>query len=487
MEVSSELFSNGCTSWQRVLLTASLLTCCLLPTTARVTIESLPPQVVEGENVLLRVDNMPENLLMFGWFRGMTYSRHAIALYHISAGKRLTYSDRETLYINGTLWIQNVTQEDTGYYTFQTISKQREMVSNTSLYLHVYSSLFICGRPTTLVRPTIELVPASVAAGGSILLLVHNIPKYLQSLFWYKGLIVFNKVEIARYRAAKNSSEPGPAHSGREIVYNNGSLLLQNVTWKDTGFYTLRTLNRHRKMELAHIYLQVDTSLSSCCDTLDSAQLSIVPVPPHAVEGGSVLLQVHNLPEDLQSFSWYKGVLSTKDFKIAEYSIVTKSIINGRAHSRRETGYTNGSLLLQDVTEKDSGLYTLVTIDSNMRVVTAHIQVNIHKLVTQPAMRVTDSTVQVQSSVVFTCFSDNTGISIRWLFNNQSLQLTERMTLSPSKCQLRIHTVRKEDAGEYQCEAFNPVSSKTSLPVSLTVMNECPLLSCYMRVGEFLY
>ena len=94
------------------------------------------------------------------------------------------------------------------------------------------------------------------------------------------------------------------------------------------------------------------------------------------------------------------------------------------------------------------------------------------ELVTQPVVRVTDSTVRVQSSVVFTCFSDNTGVSIRWLFNNQSLQLTERMTLSPSKCQLRIHTVRKEDAGEYQCEAFNPVSSKTSLPVSLAVMNE---------------
>ena len=107
------------------------------------------------------------------------------------------------------------------------------------------------------------------------------------------------------------------------------------------------------------------------------------------------------------------------------------------------------------------------------------------ELVTQPAMRVTDSTVRVQSSVVFTCFSYNTGISIRWLFNNQSLQLTERMTLSPSKCQLRIHTVRKEDAGEYQCEAFNPVSSKTSLPVSLAVMNEWPLLSCYSRVGHF--
>lgn len=119
--------------------------------------------------------------------------------------------------------------------------------------------LFICGRPTTLAPPTIELVPPSVPAGGSVLLLVHNLPEHLHSLFWYKGLVVFNKVEIARHRTAKNSNEPGPAHTGRETVYSNGSLLLQNVTWKDTGFYTLRTLNKYRKKELAHIYLQVDS------------------------------------------------------------------------------------------------------------------------------------------------------------------------------------------------------------------------------------
>ncbi|XP_021045421.1 pregnancy-specific glycoprotein 22-like isoform X2 [Mus pahari] len=475
MVVSSELSSKGHTPWQRALLTASILTYWLLPTTARVIIHSLPLQVVEGENVLLRVDNLPENLLAFAWYRGLMNLKLGIALYSLCYNVDVTgpeHSGRETLYSNGSLWIQNVTREDTGYYTFRTISQRGELVSNTSIFLQVYSSLFICGRPSFLAKLTIESVPPSIAAGGSVLLLVHNLPEDLQSLFWYKGLTVFNKVEIARYRKAKNSSEPGPAHSGRETVYSNGSLLFQDVTWKDSGFYTLRTLNRHRKMELAHVYLQVDTSLSLCCDPLESAQLSIDPVPQYAAEGGSVLLQVHNLLEGLQTFSWYKGVHSTQDFKIAEYSIATKSIIRGRAHSRRETGYTNGSLLLQDVTEKDTGLYTLITIDSNVRVVTAHAQVNVHKLATQPVMRVTDSTVRVQSSVIFTCFSDNTRISIRWLFNNQSLQLTERMTLSPSKCQLTIHSVRNEDAGEYQCEAFNPVSSKTSLPVSLAVMNE---------------
>ena len=92
--------------------------------------------------------------------------------------------------------------------------------------------------------------------------------------------------------------------------------------------------------------------------------------------------------------------------------------------------------------------------------------------VTEPFMRITDPTVTVESSVVFTCVSADTGISIRWLFNNQSLQFTERMTLSPTKCRLRIDPVRREDAGDYKCEVSNPVSSKTSLPVRLAVIDE---------------
>ncbi|XP_021010179.1 pregnancy-specific glycoprotein 22-like, partial [Mus caroli] len=235
-------------------------------------------------------------------------------------------------------------------------------------------SLFICGRPSFPAKLTIESVPPSVATGGSVLLLVHNLPEYLQLFFSYKGVILFNnKVEIARPRPAKNLSDPGPAHSGRETVYSNGSLLLQNVTWKEGGFYTLQTLNRYWKIELTYIYLQVDTP---CCDTPDSAQLMIHPVTCHGAEGGSVLLQVHYLPEDVQTFSWFKGVDSTPSFKIVEYSKGMKSMFIGSAHSRRETGHINGSLLLQDATEKDTGLYTLLTIDSYLKVETVRAQVN---------------------------------------------------------------------------------------------------------------
>nr|XP_006993789.1 pregnancy-specific glycoprotein 22-like isoform X2 [Peromyscus maniculatus bairdii] len=470
MEVYSVMPCKGCTLWQGLLLTASLFTCCHLSTTAQVTIESVPPQVVEGENVLLRVHNLPENLLAFIWHKGARDMSLRIALYSLAKDTSVNgpvHSGRETVYRNGSLLIHNVTQKDTGFYTLRTINRRIGIASITTKYLHVYTSLVDCGHHLTSAQPTIESVPPSVAEGSSVLLLVHNLPQNLLAFFWYKGMVVFNNLEISRHVIFTNSSMLGPAHSGRETLYNNGSLLLQNVTSKDTGLYTLRTVATDLKAEVLHVQVQVDTSLSTCCNPL-----MIEPVPWNAAVGESVLFLVHNLPEDVRTFSWYKGVSSFQMFKMAEYNRTMNSITPGPAHSRRAMVCTNGSLLLQDVTEEDAGFYTLQTLNRNLKTETTHVQLHVNQPVSEPFLGVSDTTVPVQSSVLFTCLSADTGISIRWIFNNQSLHLTERMTLSPTKCRLSIDPVRREDAGEYKCEVSNPVSSKTSLPVRLAIMNE---------------
>ncbi|XP_042128588.2 pregnancy-specific glycoprotein 22-like [Peromyscus maniculatus bairdii] len=475
MEVSSMIPCKGCTSWQGLLLTASVLIYCHSPTNAEVTIESVPLDVFEGDNVLLHVHNLPESLLSFVWFKGLTNMKHRIALYVLNTNLIVpgpVHSGRETMYRNGSLWIHNVTHKDTGFYTLQTINRHGRTVSITTMHLHVHPKLFTCGCPHISARPTIESVPPRVAQGSSVLLLVHNLPDNLRALYWYKGVILFNKLEVARHIIESNSSVPGPLHSGRETVYSNGSMLFHNVTCEDMGFYTLRIVSRILEVESAHVQLQVDPSSCTCCNPLASAPLTIEPVPRSAAEGESILLQVHNLPEDLQAFSWYKGVYISPVFKITEYSRTMNSITQGLEHSGRETVYTNGSLLLQDVTENDSGLYTLQILNRVSENVTALVQFHVNKLVKKPFLEVSDTTVTVQSSVLFSCLSADIGISICWIFNNQSLQLTERMSLSPMNCGLSIFPVRSEDAGEYKCEVFNSVSSKTSLPVSLVVMNE---------------
>ena len=87
------------------------------------------------------MDNLPENLRVFAWYRGVIKFKLGIALYSLDYNTSVTgpeHSGRETLHSNGSLWIQSATREDTGYYTFQTISKNGKVVSNTSMFLQVY-------------------------------------------------------------------------------------------------------------------------------------------------------------------------------------------------------------------------------------------------------------------------------------------------------------------------------------------------------------
>nr|XP_042126038.1 carcinoembryonic antigen-related cell adhesion molecule 1-like [Peromyscus maniculatus bairdii] len=73
-------------------------------------------------------------------------------------------------------------------------------------------------------------------------------------------------------------------------------------------------------------------------------------------------------------------------------------------------------------------------------------------------------------SVFLTCLSNDTGISIHWLFNGQSVELTERMELSQNNRTLLIYSARSSHSGDYQCEVSNEVSSKRSDPIQLDII-----------------
>nr|KAF6407232.1 hypothetical protein HJG59_009901 [Molossus molossus] len=49
--------------------------------------------------------------------------------------------------------------------------------------------------------------------------------------------------------AGNESTITGPAGSGRETIYPNGSLLFQKVTQEDTGYYTLQVIKRNLRSE----------------------------------------------------------------------------------------------------------------------------------------------------------------------------------------------------------------------------------------------
>lgn len=79
----------------------------------------------------------------------------------------------------------------------------------------------------------------------------------LRSLGWFKGMTVIKR-GIALYEINTKVSVMGPKYSGRETLYRNGSLLIHNVTQRDTGFYTLWTINRHGDIVSTSTYLHVN-------------------------------------------------------------------------------------------------------------------------------------------------------------------------------------------------------------------------------------
>ncbi|XP_072631917.1 cell adhesion molecule CEACAM6-like isoform X2 [Canis lupus baileyi] len=126
MEPPSASPRAGRGPWQELLLAVSLLTCWNPPTTAQVTVESVPPNAAEGKDVLLRVLNLPGDLLAYHWFRGKSVETNNRIVSYVVNTQVITpghaHSGRETAYPNGSLLFQNITLKDTGYYTLQIIT-----------------------------------------------------------------------------------------------------------------------------------------------------------------------------------------------------------------------------------------------------------------------------------------------------------------------------------------------------------------------------
>ncbi|XP_045148207.1 carcinoembryonic antigen-related cell adhesion molecule 1 isoform X3 [Echinops telfairi] len=101
-------------------------------------------------------------------------------------------------------------------------------------------SLLLSWSPPTAAQLTIESVPRAAAEGQDVLL---RNPSQAEAAFynWYKGnSVLIQNNRIGTYAVSSGIFTRGPAYTGRETIYPNGSLLLQNVTLADTGTYLLQ-------------------------------------------------------------------------------------------------------------------------------------------------------------------------------------------------------------------------------------------------------
>ncbi|XP_023447792.1 cell adhesion molecule CEACAM7-like isoform X3 [Dasypus novemcinctus] len=204
-----------------------------------------------------------------------------------------------------------------------------------------------------------------------------------------------------------------------------------------------------------------------------TAQLTIESKPVDAAEGSDVLLLVHNQPENPQAYHWFKGEREDSNQKILSLITNTQQITQGPAHSGRETIYPNGSLLIQKVTQNDSGIFHLRITDANFDGHSTSGQIRVYPVLPTPFIRSnTSDLVEGQGSVALTCEPETQNTTYQWSMNNQSLPDSSRLQLSLDNRILTIHNVTRKDTGPYECWTRNPVSVRRSDPFTLNVFSD---------------
>ncbi|XP_030798691.1 carcinoembryonic antigen-related cell adhesion molecule 3-like isoform X13 [Rhinopithecus roxellana] len=162
-----------------------------------------------------------------------------------------------------------------------------------------------------------------------------------------------------------------------------------------------------------------------------TAQLTIESRPFNVAEGKEVLLLAHNLPQNLVGYIWYKGERVDASHRIGSYVIGTQQTTPGPAHSGRETIYSNASLLIQNITQNDTGSYTIQAIKEDLVNEKATGQFRVYPELPKPSITSNNSNpVEDKDAVDFTCEPDIHSTTYLWWVNGQSLPVSPRLQLS---------------------------------------------------------
>ncbi|XP_068849351.1 carcinoembryonic antigen-related cell adhesion molecule 7-like [Capricornis sumatraensis] len=202
-----------------------------------------------------------------------------------------------------------------------------------------------------------------------------------------------------------------------------------------------------------------------------TARLTIEMVPPLAAEGLDVLLLAHNVTKNPLGYAWYRGERVDNAQLIVSCRVDNNAATNGPVYSGRETLYPNGTLLIRNVAQKDTGSYTLLVTKKDLLTERQTGHLHVHPVLPTPVITSNNSNPREhEDTVVLTCGAETQNTSYMWWINSQSLPKSTRLELSEDKRTLTVVTVTRNDTGPYVCEARNPVSVSRSDPFTLDVL-----------------
>ncbi|XP_053307996.1 hepatocyte cell adhesion molecule [Spea bombifrons] len=151
--------------------------------------------------------------------------------------------------------------------------------------------------------------------------------------------------------------------------------------------------------------------------------------------------------------------------------------------------FENGSLLISNLVLSDEGTYEVeVSITDDTFTGEQSINLTVDIPISKPHVSVTSSSVlELTDNFTLTCVHENgTKPTYVWMKGNRPLSNDSRILLSPDHRVLTISRVVMSHDDIYSCMAENPISSRRSPPIKITVYRRSSLYIILSTGGIFL-
>nr|XP_012616602.2 carcinoembryonic antigen-related cell adhesion molecule 6-like isoform X13 [Microcebus murinus] len=302
-------------------------------------------------------------------------------------------------------------------------------------------SLLTFWNPPAAAQLSVESVPLNAVEGKNVLLVIHNVPQDTYGYSWYKGDRVDSSYQIISYVTVSQAISTGPAYSGRETVYPNGSLLFQHVTLKDTGYYTLQVTGKNLQNEEVTGQFHVFPELPKPSITSNSSS----PVE----DEDSVALTCEPETQDT-TYLWWKDGQRLQD------------------NDRLVMSLDNRTLILLNITRNDTGSYQCENRNPVSGSRSDPVNLNVLYGPDVPTISPPDSYYPPGANLHLTCHAaSNPPAQYSWLING---------SLQPPTQELFVPNVTVNNSGSYACVAHNFATGRNRTTVkNITVSGNCPL------------
>ncbi|XP_036599576.1 carcinoembryonic antigen-related cell adhesion molecule 4-like [Trichosurus vulpecula] len=142
MESLSQAPHSGGSHWKGLLITASILSYWIQPTSSQgtpISIVPKPPYGTVGGNVTLAIQGFSQKALSYTWYCNTTDTSDMIISYRVLTGVQTRRNIRKTVLPNGSLFISNLSLSDTGLSILEVVDSKGQIMKTEGAQLAVYA------------------------------------------------------------------------------------------------------------------------------------------------------------------------------------------------------------------------------------------------------------------------------------------------------------------------------------------------------------